>query len=35
MTNNVEFTLSVDDPTPWFTIILGKTIRIGDTKYDN
>ena len=34
MTSNVRLTLSLGDTTPGFTIVLSKTIRIGDTKYN-
>ena len=33
MTNNVALIFSVGDTTLWFTIVLNKTIIIGDTKY--
>ena len=35
MTNNVRFTFSVGDTTWAFVnVVLGKTNRIGDTKYN-
>ena len=33
MANNVGLTFSVGDTTPRFTIVLSKTIRMGDTEY--
>ena len=34
MTNNVRLTFSVGETASGFSIILNKTIRIGDTKYN-
>ena len=33
MTNDVGLTFSVGDTLLWFTIVLSKTIKIGDVNY--